>query len=39
MTRGWDIARPSVYMGYISTAVWTAIFIVLCYVAIRVRGK
>ncbi len=39
MTRGWDISRPSVYLGFISVSVWIAIFIILCYVVVRIRGN
>lgn len=27
--RGWTMAYPAVYMGYASTVVWTAVFILL----------
>ena len=39
MLRGWDVSRPSVYLGFVSTSVWIALFVVLCYVALRLREK
>jgi len=35
MTRGWDIQTPSVYLGFVSSSVWIAIFLLSSWFVIR----
>ena len=39
MSRGWDAARPSVYMGYVSSASWIAVFLVLTWITIKFKSQ
>ena len=35
MTRGWDIYKPSVYLGFVSSSVWIAVFLLSSWFVIR----
>ena len=35
MTRGWGIEKPSVYLGFVSSSVWIAIFLITSWFVIR----
>ena len=39
MARGWDIAWPSVYLGYISSVAWIAVFIILSWIVIKIKAN
>lgn len=37
LTRGWGIQEPDVYMGFISTISWIALFLVITMVVLRFK--
>lgn len=37
LTRGWGITEPLVYLGFISTIVWIAIFLIGTMVALKLK--
>ena len=39
MARGWGIAEPSVYLGYVSSIAWIAVFIILSWVVIKIKSN
>lgn len=38
MARGWDVAMPSVYLGYVSTVSWILVFLFLSWMVVRIRA-
>ncbi|XP_034255676.1 ABC transporter G family member 23-like [Thrips palmi] len=39
MGRGWSIDQPAVYLGFVSTAVWIAIFVSITLITLRVQKR
>jgi len=38
MLRGWDVDRPEVYFGLISTSIWIAIFLSASWLVVRIKS-
>ena len=39
MGRGWSIQQPDVYLGFVSTVVWIAIFMSITLITLRIQKR